>query len=385
MVGYSFWGFLGDRKFDAKGNEISTPDGNAFYSWSIISELQKRGYKVLNVMPDRDGKGYDILGAGLFSSWAKEARTNAYLWPIDCISIHSKPDEYSKEFLFKSWNMSRLYECDFVLHEWRMEIPGRNDLASKGTDGWQPDLFIQDCLIEYCKMNGIRLIIFDLDYKLSEEQVEEMKDFIRIIELGDKWSKSKYANTSKKVYIPFDFSHINEFRIRDNCRGNLVYIGNRYERDWCIDKYIPENLYGCMVYGNWKEGRRDSESRWPNISFGKRLQTSEMNHVYSDYIATILLAKEEYCKHHFMTARLIEAVFYGTVPLFIEEYGEETICEYAGMYANFLTVSDKEDVVDTIQVLSIDRNLRRKIIEYLRKHLRMMDCKFFVDDLTSLA
>ena len=379
-VGYSFWGFLGDRKFDAKGNEISTPDGNAFYSWSIISELQKRGYKVVKMMPDRDVQGYIRMQDELFSSWAKQDRTCSFERSTKIMFAN-----FEKENVFSLWDKCGLRNSEFILHEWRMEIPGRNDLASKGSGGWQPDLLIQDCLIEYCKMNGIRLIIFDLDYKLSEEQVEEMKDFVRIIELGDKWSKSKYANISKKVYIPFDFSHINEFRIRNNCRGNLVYIGNRYERDWCIDKYIPEDLYGCMVYGNWKEGGRDSESRWPNISFGKRLQTSEMNHVYSDYIATILLAKEEYCKHHFMTARLIEAVFYGTVPLFIEEYGEETIHEYAGMYANFLTVSDKENVVDTIQSLSIDRKLRRKIIEYLRKHLRMMDCKFFVDDLISLA
>ena len=42
-VGYSYWGFLGDKKLDEKFNEVSTPDGNAFYSWSIIREIQKRG------------------------------------------------------------------------------------------------------------------------------------------------------------------------------------------------------------------------------------------------------------------------------------------------------------------------------------------------------
>ena len=384
-VGYSFWGFLGDKKFNDKYEEVSTPDGNAFYSWSIIRELQKRGYSVFGICPDRDLYGYRKMGNSLFESWAKEARCEAYEMSYDCIIDRINPRNLNEEIIMSNFDRIRMSEFEFVLHEWRMEIQGRNDFASISKKDWQPDLLIQKCLIKYCKENRVPLVIFDLDYKLSEEKVEEMKDFVKIIELGDKWSKSKYAGISKKVYIPFDFSYINEFRIRNNCRGKLVYVGNRYERDWCIDKYIPGNMYGCAVYGNWKEGGRDSEERWPSITFGKRLQTSEMNKVYSDHIATVLLAKKEYCKYNFMTARLIESVFYGTVPMFIEEYGEETIDEYAGIYAEFLTVRDKEDVWDTVNVLSMDSKLRRKIIEYLRRHLRMMDCKFFVDDLLSLA
>ena len=57
MVGYFYWGFLGDKKF-RNGKEVSTPDGNAFYSWSIISELQKRGYDVALYL-DQDKEGYE--------------------------------------------------------------------------------------------------------------------------------------------------------------------------------------------------------------------------------------------------------------------------------------------------------------------------------------
>ena len=46
MVGYFYWGYLGDKKFDKNGNEVSTPDGNAFYSWSIIKALQDAGHLV---------------------------------------------------------------------------------------------------------------------------------------------------------------------------------------------------------------------------------------------------------------------------------------------------------------------------------------------------
>ena len=78
-IGYSFWGYLGDLKFDPEGNLASTPDGNAFYSWSIISEALKRGYSVKRIMPDRDAVGYKMLHKYLFNSWCREDREKAYL------------------------------------------------------------------------------------------------------------------------------------------------------------------------------------------------------------------------------------------------------------------------------------------------------------------
>ena len=225
-------------------------------------------------------------------------------------------------------------------------------------------------------------MIFDLDYKLSEEQFKDMKDFASIIELGTKWQNTKFASKAKTVCIPFDFSEINNFQIKDNVRTNLVYVGNRYERDWCIDKYIPETLEKCTVYGNWKEAGRDSESKWPLINFGARLQTKEMYKVYGDSVCTILLAKEEYCTYGFMTARLIESIFYGTVPLFIDEYGENTIKKFAGIYSELLTVTDKQDVVDAVKYFENNSFERRRVIYYLREYLgTIMDANNFVKDL----
>ena len=66
-VGYSYWGFLGDVKMDSKGNLLSTPDGNAFYSWSIIDELATRGNSVFQLMPDRDKYAAEILGPEMFT------------------------------------------------------------------------------------------------------------------------------------------------------------------------------------------------------------------------------------------------------------------------------------------------------------------------------
>lgn len=385
-IGYSFWGFLGDTKYDKYGKQISTPDGNAFYSWSIIKELQRKGNEVSLIMPDRDRFGYEIEKRNLFSSWIKLSRNYAYSFS-DKILYPDNISNMSEDDVYRLWDQNHLDASDLILHEWRMEIPGRNDNASKSVIGasWQPDLFIQNCLIEYCSRNKIKLVIFDLDYKLSESTLEDIckECNVSILELGSKWSKTKLRSISKQVYIPFDFKFINFFRIKDDPENNLIYVGNRYERDWCIDKYIPENLDNTIVYGNWNESGRDSASRWPNINFGHRLQTKEMYEVYSNSVATILLAKEDYCKYGFMTARIIESIFYGTVPLFIEEYGENVIREFAGAACEELIVRNKNDVIDKINKFKNDKTSRKSLIMFLRMYLQFMDVEGFVNILFS--
>ena len=386
-IGYSYWGFLGDCKANYKGEMLSTPDGNAFYSWSIIKAFVDAGIQVISVMPDRDKFAFASFGKKIFSAWCTDERSFAYanMKKSDFSQYERDYRAIMKDAVFDIWNKAGLQNADAIIHEWRMKIPGRNDEVGKTLEEFQPDLYIQEYLIEYCRLNKIKLIIFDLDYKLEKEQFKSLSDIASVIELGTKWTSDKeFRDKSKKVYIPFDFDCINEFTINDNPTNNLIYVGNRYERDWCIDKYIPEDIEGCTIYGNWKESGRDSEYRWPKISFGKRLQTSEMRAAYSNSICTVLLAKEEYCEHNFMTARLIESVFYGTVPLFIEEYGKDTIKEYAGMYSEFLTVTSKEDVKAKIDVLKENALLRRNIIKFLRIHLKKMNAKMFVQNIVDM-
>ena len=249
---------------------------------------------------------------------------------------------------------------------------------------WQPDFKIQCMLLNYCNENNIPFVVFDLDYKLTIGDVRDY-NIKYIIELGNKWTKESLVNCScKQVKIPFCTKHLNDIPISSTTKGNIVYVGNRYERDWCIDKYIPQDMEGVKVYGNWTESGRDSKERWPNIEFGDRLQTADMPTVYNSYIATILLAKEEYCKYSFMTARLLEAVFYGTIPFFISEFGESTIEEYAGKYARYLTVNSKYELVEKVSMLKKMPNMRKQLLEYLRNHLSFMDSEIFVKDVLSM-
>lgn len=383
-IGYSYWGFLGDMKFGDDGKLVSTPDGNAFYSWSIIDELQKRGHNVYQMMPDRDSNGSKILGDDiLFMSWAKDKRKSAYenmVKTFDALDL----SKLSESDVFACWDGCSCGGIDVILHEWRMAIPGRNTDDARGSCRWQPDLFLQNCLIDYCIKHGIKMVIFDLDYKLTEDHVKMIADRgldFNVFELGNKWLDRDWA---KKVYIPFDFKSIYEFKPESFVRDKLVYVGNRYERDWCIDKYIPSGIDGVAVYGNWDEGGRDSKNRWPGIDFRHRLQTCEMHDVYSSSASTILLAKRDYCKFEFMTARVVEALFYCSVPLFIEEYGDELIKTFAGGAAKYLTVRSADDVKKKSSELFTNYVMRCTIINNMRERVeKFMDVRFFVDELLS--
>lgn len=380
-IGYSYWGYLGDTKYDSKGKMASTPDGNAIYSWSIIHQLMKDGHKVFQVMPDRDYVGLGKEGHDLFS-WCSNQRYKALTGMEKIYKVDTDWSEIDKYALYDIWDNVGLNECACILHEWRMFIPGRNDDKTI-----QPDFFVQERLIEYCARYDIPLIIFDLDYKITEVEFNRLLNInpdTYLFELGNKWKSHK---NTRHVEIPFNFDYINEFPIRrrdiitDKIPDNLVYVGNRYERDWCIDKYIPTELPGVTVYGNWLESGRDSADRWPNIEFGPRVQTADMPEIYQNSLATVLLAKKEYLEYSFMTARIIEAVFYGCVPLFIEEYGDECIEKYAGIYSQDLTVYSKSDIINTVYYLRYNDSYRRNVLSYLREHLKFMDVKNFTNTL----
>jgi len=356
---YFYWGFLGDVKYKPNGELGSFPDGNAFYSWSIIHELQKRNNDVY-IIEDRDKIGYEKFNKDLFHSFAQNKR-------CEC---------YRKLKIF-----NKNVKINYAIIEWRWPIPGRNTLDVKGTNIYQPDLeYMQNC-IDYCNNNKIPFIIFDLDYKLQYEDIKKY-DIKYIIELGNKWNKLYGDIKATRVEIPFDFSCINEKPIKmENFENDCIYIGSRYERDWCMH-YLPK---GTVVHGNWLEpGHGDPVNEFPNLVFKKRLSASEIFEPYNNSIATVLLAKKEYCSKQFMTARIQEAIFYGTVPLFIREYGKELINKYAGKYSNILVVASDEDVKMKIDIFKTRPELRKQIIMYLRKYLRFMDCKFFVDDIQEL-
>ena len=220
-IGYSYWGYLGDTKYDLQGNVASTPDGNAFYSWSIINKLQEDGHKVYSIMPDRDYPAF-YYGKYLFDSWCTEQRKSAYsnicnIWyNYDFITTDSyyKIRSMVRDNQLYGYIASALDNMDVVLHEWRMPIPGRNiNVSDDDYINYQPDLDIQNCILRYFGEHpNKKLIIFDLDYKLDVNELGKLPGGgrnIYVFELGYKLS-NKYSNAFR-VEIPFDFRYINWF------------------------------------------------------------------------------------------------------------------------------------------------------------------------------
>lgn len=347
LIGYSYWGFLGDQKLDKNGNNLSTPDGNVFYSWAIIEAFQSLGHKVIMLQENRDEPGYEKLKANLFTAFAGVKRRRMYKRLI--LDTEKFKNDVDK--------------LDFMFIEWRWKIEGRNYSEDNDIDGLQPDYYRQEELLQIAQTFDIPVVVFDLDYKLTLDDVKKY-NIKYIVELGTKWSRlpKKYGVKAITVGVPYDPLCLDEFPVLEP-KEKVVYVGNRYERDWCINKYIPDN---AIIYGNWNEGGRNSSSEWPNIKFMPRITADKMRNVYKHISVTPLLAKVEYCDFGFMTARYLEAIVYGCIPLFIEEFNPFTVEDYVDEYANILTVKDKKEVLEKAEYFMSFPKERKKIIDDLR-------------------
>lgn len=381
-VGYSYWGFLGDYKFDEDKDLVSTPDGNAFYSSSIIHSLQQAGYEVIQVMPDRDMPGYDSMRDFLFSSWGTKMRSVAYRKMIRNYVKKEHDQSVSDYFdeLHKFWDDSGLRDAKFILHEYRFCIEGRNDPASFqcGEYGFQPDYVIQLALFNYCIKHGVFVYIFDLDYKLDEATLDKLKADglkFKVIELGNKWAYR--GDEALRVQIPFDWDVM--LAEADICSvfsktKSICYVGNRYERDETVYKYL--DLIGNVdVYGKWLLGDVD----FSGLVFHGRVHVPQMKEAYRTHMATLLMAKQEYYDNEFMTARILEAVFYGCIPFFAEEYGDDVINAYVGIFDSFLKVRSAKELMTKTRVLEEDREFASHVLCYLVYHLSFMSSDKFVE------
>ncbi len=353
-IGYSFWGFLADVKMK-DGKEFSAPDGNAFYSWAIIYKLVEDGHQVFRMMPDRDVEYVSMMGKKAFALFATEERYRAYhslinVWPND---------------------------PDLILLEWRFPIPGRNCEIDKNDPKYQPDLDIQKQILDKY-VGKVPIVIFDLDYKLTYDDEKAVQPIV-VLDTGHK--PKQYAERVH-VEIPFDFRHIDTFEPKEPVI-DVVYVGNRYERDRMINQYLyplAELGFDVHVYGNWLESYTDSDKLWPLLKFHRRISMKGFYDAYSNAAITPLLAKDEYCKYGFMTARIIEGAFFGAVPVGLSEFmGIENYLP------DYLVADDVDDLCKIITAHK-DFSTKQKSIALVRRMLeKKMDVSNFVKVLYELV
>lgn len=353
-IGYSFWGFLGDHKMDVNGFSVSTPDGNATYSWSIVWEALRRGHSVWSMQMDRDVPAYERMGPSLFDAFSSDKRRAAYVG-------------------LNRTNGMTLPDLDVLLVEWRFPIPGRNTAADRMNVDFQQDLDRQNELLRHYHGTTTSVVVWDLDHKLLDEDVVDLE------RLGGPFTSIetsvKPRGRSIRVEPPTVVDDIMQFDTSpvDHHRA-AVYVGSRYERDSEIDYWIgplSERFPGRVkFYGKWDD---DARRRWRDVDFGRRITTVDFRSTYGPAGCCPLLAKPSYRDTGFMTPRIWEALMFGTLPVGLGGHlGIEQYTPYvAGSPDGLCTLVDDLSAMGTIE--------RHRAREELAHRLRFMDAGNFVN------
>lgn len=376
-IGYSYWGFLGDHKLDAEGKEISAPDGNATYGWSLIWEMQRRGHTVYMMQEDRDVHADRIYGIKNFAAFSTLKRAEAY------------------------GKMERTHgqtfpELDVLLIEWRFPIFGRNCNSWEGypcfPSGWthgeyrhkwlngeievlQPDLLRQYQLLNHYKGTNTKIIFWDLDHKLKDTDERHWKpDAIFETSVTPLELTMKRTRVEPPFHIPDLLQHPT---LPSDPNRKLVYIGSRYERDDVITEWVKptSDQYpnGVEFHGNWLKTIDECRKLWPNVSYNDRCTVKDFRHIYGSAGACPLLAKKSYLETGFITPRPWEALLFGTLPVGLGS--AKGIKQYVEWVAH-----DGDDMIEVAETLA---GADVKIRDYYRREnverLEFMDARHFVD------
>ena len=358
-IGYSFWGMLADQRM-VDGKLFAAPDGNAFYSWSIINEMRRRGHEVWLMMPNRDAEFVNTQDQvwDAFRSWGQESRFMAYQFP-------NKVD----------WNKGNFPDLDVLFMEWRWPIEGRNRPQDVG-EGFQPDLMYQNMLIDMYAVKPTKIIAWDLDCNLDLE----------IQHGGIDWRFTNGINDpdwgfTTRIQNPFDFGIIDDFPI-EKPHNFMAYIGNRYRRDWAVDKYLApiSSVIKICMHGSWLKYDDGALEKWPSLHFHDGADSGMFHSIYRNAAIVPLLLPEDYCERGIMTMRILEAIYFGSLPVGLREFkGIE------------LYLPEELIVNSATEMLVVARKAfenpvwRENKIRQLRKNLSFMDVSNFVNEIERVA
>lgn len=366
-IGYFFNGFLGDKLMESSKD---TPDGNAWYSSSIIEHLIENNHNVFRLGIDKDKKEYSMFSSNIFSSFEKGKRLKAYLKSKQVTWIFEKGNCFIE-------NKPKL---DLIILEWRFPIIGRNTKQDINNENFQYDLLMQEFILNNY---SCPIIIFDLDYKITLEDEEKLRNRnVFIIETSNNPKKGILERMSIEIPFWVKSSNITQNKSISKYK-DLVYIGSRYERDRCIQEYLipysEKELYKVWFYGNWRKYKDKYDElytilNWRNIQYHDRVGHEHFNEIYSDSVACPLLAKDDYFHNGFMTARIQECLYFGSIPIGFKEHfkiekylPDELIVDSSDDLYNKVTKLKKMSITDR-------NNYRNK----LWKHLEFMDVSNFI-------
>ncbi len=366
-IAYLFRGFLADLKYDKHGTEVSTPDGNATYSWSIDHECFRRKHRLIPLGENLDEFAAGTLGEAAFSAFSGDKRAKSY-----------------ERMLKRGWSKlsdKKFPDVDLVLIEWRWPIPGRNTSADIGSLHYQPDLERQEQVLRHYSSKGTPIIVWDLDHKLTAED-EARWSLTNVIETSVAPRKLLVRRT--RVEPPTIVADMLQWPLDTRMpTHHMGYVGSRYERDETIDKWIgsitPPATHRAKFWGKW-EPLQECEARWPGINFGARIATKDFRGAYSRCAVVPLLAKQSYYDCGFITPRPWEAVLFGATTS-VGLHGHLGIGQYTNHVAR-----DPEHLLEISRELRTLSSMRRVVIREEAAHkLNHTDARHFVDVLEAYA
>lgn len=357
-IGYSSWMYFSDIEKD-------TPGGANFYIADLILELNKRNHEVSFLQVDRD-----LLKAN-------ELRQSVYFG--DFLSLKRRTAYTSVTF-----DMG-LPELDILILEWRWPILGRNTPEDRGVLGFTQDLDRQRELLEHYSKTNTTIIIWDQDHKVTSNDETEFP-MAHVIETAV--SPRALHTVRNRVHIPFDPINMLDLEAGPIDPEYLsVYVGNNYDRDTSIDKYINpianSNPGKVHFVGNWRkypEVFSKTQTRWPNIEYHDRISKDQFKDFYGKALTCPLIAKDTYYKSGFLTARFLEALYFRCVPV-----GFSCFTGIKHYLIPNLVVDTSDDYQNLITDLSALTDLEREsIFQYQFSRLDPFKPSHFVDTIESL-
>lgn len=366
-VGYSFWGSLADVELDANGERVSAPCGNATYSWAVVHAAVERGHEVWPLQLDRDEHAVRLLGERAFASFSPRHRMASWQHLNDRRS---------------SFQVA-LPDLDVILVEWRWPIPGRNTPEDRGTPSYQPDFDRQTAILRHYKERGTRVVLWDLDYKLTPED-EVRWEPSAVFETSIKPKKGPTLRRRVEFPIPVGVLLQHETLPPDPSKA-IVYVGNRYERDEQVDEWIEpmsRAFPGAVhLYGNWtnEPHRSVCAKRWPRVVTHDRIGVAGFREAYGRAGVVPLLSKREYAENGFVTPRPWEALMFGALPVGLK--GHLGIGSYVWQVAR--DVQDLRGLA--LRAVDMSKEERHKERESLAARLSRCDATRFIDELERVA
>lgn len=358
---YNFFGYLSDKI------GISSSDGCASYVTFILQEFMKRDWEVYGPAMDRDMQSVMKYKDLAFEAFSKEKRYEVYK------NIEFQP-------LFET-----IDDLDILFLEWRWKM--RKNQLDKMDPEYTPDLDFQTKLLEKYKDHNLKLIIFDLDHKITLEDEQKIIDMgykdVTILETA--LFPKKTLIPRKSVFIPFDFEEMNQFpTLIPNKNKHLVFVGNNYEKDEDFNtKLIPySNKHPNKVHlvGNWlNDKNKDFREKNPNIVYHPRIGAGEFRDTLKDAVCCPLLAKDSYKENGYMTMRILETLLFGSIPVGFSDFkGIRTFLPDSLVVDMNNREKSMDDIITRLSNIGIitKDEFRKSLIRHLSQY---HDVKNFVD------